>query len=46
MKRWQRVGLALVQHQEDALYLPMPDGTFQLLMECPRGGQFDYFRFP
>ncbi len=36
----------LVQHQEDALYLPLADGTFRLLMECPRGGQFDYFRFP
>lgn len=36
----------LVQHQEDALYLSMPDGTFRLLMECPEGGQFDYYWFP
>ena len=36
----------LVQHQKEALYLPMADGSFQLLMECPQGGQFDYFWFP
>ena len=36
----------LVQHQEDALYLPVEDGTFRLLMECPDGGQFDYYWFP
>jgi hypothetical protein len=36
----------LVQHQEDALYLPVEDGTFRLLMECPKGGRFDYFWFP
>jgi len=36
----------LVQHREGGLYLPMEDGTFQLLMECPQGGQFDYYWFP
>ena len=36
----------LVQLKEDALYLPNGDGTFQLLMECPAEGQFDYFWFP
>ena len=36
----------LVQLKEEALYRPMEDGTFELLMECPVGGQFDYFWFP
>ena len=36
----------LVQLKEEALYRPKEDGTFELLMECPVGGQFDYFWFP
>lgn len=28
------------------LYQPASDGSFQLLMECPKGGRFDYFWFP
>ena len=36
----------MLQHKEEALYRPMEDGTFELLMECPVGGQFDYFWFP
>ena len=36
----------LVQHQEDALYLPMDDGTFRIVMKCPEDGQFDYYWFP
>ena len=36
----------LVQHQEDALYLPLEDGAFRLVMECPEDGQFDYYWFP
>ena len=28
------------------LYQPVSDGSFQLLMECPKGGRFDYFWFP
>ena len=36
----------LLQHKEETLYRPLEDGTFQLLMECPQDGQFDYFWFP
>ena len=36
----------LVQLKEEALYRPMEDGTFAHLMDCPAGGQFDYFWFP
>lgn len=36
----------LLQHKEETLYRPLEDGTFQLLMECPPDGQFDYFWFP
>lgn len=36
----------LLQLKEEALYLPMEDGTFRHIMDCPEGGQFDYFWFP
>ena len=36
----------LVQHGGKCVYQPLADGTYQLLMECPKGGQFDYYWFP
>lgn len=36
----------LIQRGGKQLYQPTSDGAFQLLMECPQGGQFDYYWFP
>lgn len=36
----------LLQHKEEALYLPLEDGTFAHIMDCPEDGQFDYYWFP
>lgn len=38
--------MTLLEHEGESLYLSMGDGTFQLLMECPDYGDFDYFYFP
>lgn len=35
----------LVEHGRK-LYMPMDDGTFQLIMECGKTGRFDYYWFP
>ena len=36
----------LLQMKEEQLYRPMADGSFELVMDCPESGQFDYYWFP
>ena len=36
----------LLQLKEEALYRPLEDGSFAHIMDCPEGGQFDYYWFP
>lgn len=36
----------LLQLKEEQLYRPMVDGSFELVMDCPESGQFDYYWFP
>ena len=36
----------LLQHEGEGLYRPMEDGTFELIMKIPNGGDLEYIWFP
>lgn len=36
----------MLQHREERLYRIRDDGSLEAVMDCPQGGQFDYYWFP